>query len=402
MGEWEIKILVTGSHGFVGKNLITTLEAVRDGKDRVHSITGLDDPSKIVIYQYDVNNTAEELDRFCSDCDFVFNFAGVNRPKEQSEFMVGNFGFASILLNTLKKYENNCPVMLSSSEQASLRGRYGDTEYGRSKKAGEELFFAYGKENGVKVLVYRFPNLFGKWCRPNYNSAIATFCHNIANDLPIRVNDPSVQMDIVYIDDLIDEMIRALCGQETRDGAYCVVPVHHETTLGFIADTICSFPEIRLSRGVPDFSNALVGKLYSTWLSYLTPDKFIYDLKMNVDTRGSFTEILRTPDRGQFSVNISKPGITKGNHWHHSKNEKFVVVKGTGLIRLRKIGKDQDGKDYPIIEYKVSGERIQVVDMIPGYTHSIVNLSDTEELVTFMWANECFDPAKPDTFFEEV
>jgi UDP-2-acetamido-2,6-beta-L-arabino-hexul-4-ose reductase len=402
MGEWEIKILVTGSHGFVGKNLITTLEAVRDGKDRVHSITGLDDPSKIVIYQYDVNNTAEELDRFCSDCDFVFNFAGVNRPKEQSEFMVGNFGFASILLNTLKKYENNCPVMLSSSEQASLRGRYGDTEYGRSKKAGEELFFAYGKENGVKVLVYRFPNLFGKWCRPNYNSAIATFCHNIANDLPIRVNDPSVQMDIVYIDDFIDEMIRALCGQETRDGAYCVVPVHHETTLGFIADTICSFPEIRLSRGVPDFSNALVGKLYSTWLSYLTPDKFIYDLKMNVDTRGSFTEILRTPDRGQFSVNISKPGITKGNHWHHSKNEKFVVVKGTGLIRLRKIGKDQDGKDYPIIEYKVSGERIQVVDMIPGYTHSIVNLSDTEELVTFMWANECFDPAKPDTFFEEV
>ena len=402
MGEWEIKILVTGSHGFVGKNLITTLEAVRDGKDRVHSITGLDDPSKIVIYQYDVNNTAEELDRFCSDCDFVFNFAGVNRPKEQSEFMVGNFGFASILLNTLKKYENNCPVMLSSSEQASLRGRYGDTEYGRSKKAGEELFFAYGKENGVKVLVYRFPNLFGKWCRPNYNSAIATFCHNIANDLPIRVNDPSVQMDIVYIDDLIDEMIRALCGQETRDGAYCVVPVHHETTLGFIADTICSFPEIRLSRGVPDFSNALVGKLYSTWLSYLTPDKFIYDLKMNVDTRGSFTEILRTPDRGQFSVNISKPGITKGNHWHHSKNEKFVVVKGTGLIRLRKIGKDQDGKDYPIIEYRVSGERIQVIEMIPGYTHSIVNLSDTEELITFMWANECFDPAKPDTFFEEV
>jgi len=378
------------------------LEAVRDGKDRVHSISGLDDPSKLIIYQYDVNNSTEELERFCSDCDFVFNFAGVNRPNEQSEFMAGNFGFASILLNTLKKHGNNCPVMLSSSEQASLRGRYGDTEYGRSKKAGEELFFAYGQENGVKVLVYRFPNIFGKWCRPNYNSAIATFCHNIANDLPIRVNDPSVQMDVVYIDDLMDEMIRALCGQETRDGAYCIVPVHYEATLGFIADTICSFPEIRLSHGVPDFSNALVSKLYSTWLSYLSPDKFIYDLKMNVDMRGSFTEILRTPDRGQFSVNISKPGITKGNHWHHSKNEKFVVVKGTGLIRLRRIGKDQNGNDYPVIEYRVSGERIQVIEMIPGYTHSIVNLSDTEELITFMWANECFDPAKPDTFFEEV
>lgn len=368
----------------------------------MHKITGLDDPSALIIYQYDVNNSTEELERFCSDCDFVFNFAGVNRPKEQTEYMEGNFGFASTLLNTLKKHENYCPVMLSSSEQASLRGRYGDTEYGRSKKAGEELFFTYARENGVKVLVYRFPNLFGKWCRPNYNSAIATFCHNIANDLPILVNDPSVQMDVVYIDDLIDEMIRALCGQETRDGAYCVVPVHHEATLGFIADTICSFPEIRLSRGVPEFSNALVSKLYSTWLSYLPTDKFIYDLNMNVDLRGSFTEILRTPDRGQFSVNVSNPGITKGNHWHHSKNEKFVVVKGTGLIRLRRIGKDENGNDYPTIEYGVSGECIQVVEMIPGYTHSIVNLSDTEELITFMWANECFDPVKPDTFFNEV
>ncbi|MBQ9079056.1 MAG: NAD-dependent epimerase/dehydratase family protein, partial [Ruminococcus sp.] len=318
-------------------------------------------------------------------------------PKEQSEFMEGNFGFASTLLETLKKYGNKCPVMISSSTQALL-----DNPYGHSKKAGEELLFSYAKETGAKALVYRFPNLFGKLCRPNYNSAIATFCHNIANDLPIQVNDPSVKMTLVYIDDLIDEMIRALSGNETREGDYCKVPVYHETTLGFIADTIRSFPEIRASFGVPSFADPLVSKLYSTFLSYLPADKFIYDLKMNCDDRGSFTEIIRTADRGQFSVNISKPGITKGNHWHHSKNEKFVVVKGEGLIQLRKIGKNDNGEDYPVVEFKVSGEKIQVVEMIPGYTHNIINLSETEDLVTFMWANECFNPEKPDTFFEVV
>ena len=397
-----MKVLVTGAKGFVGKNLIASLEAIRGGKDKTRKIDGLENPATLSVYQYDLGNTQEELARFCKDCDFVFNLAGVNRPKEQSEFMDGNYGFASVLLDTLKNHGNTCPVMLSSSIQASLSGRYVGSEYGKSKRAGEDLFFAYGAETGAKVLVYRFPNLFGKWCRPNYNSAIATFCHNAANGLPIQVSDPAIEMDIAYIDDLIDEMVRALGSEETRDGDYCAVPVHHQTTLGFLADTIRSFPKIRASSGVPDFSDPLTGKLYSTWLSYLPPEKFIYDLKMNVDVRGSFTEILRTPDRGQFSVNISKPGITKGNHWHHSKNEKFVVVKGEGLIRLRKIGVDENGKEYPIVEFKVSGEKIQVVEMIPGYTHSIVNLSDTEELVTFMWANECFDPSKPDTFFEEV
>lgn len=397
-----MKILVTGAKGFVGKNLIATLEAIRDGKDKIHKIAGIDDLSGIKIYQYDIESTYKELEQFCTDCDFVFNLAGVNRPKEQSEFMTGNFGFASTLLDTLKKHKNTCPVMLSSSVQASLEGRYEGSEYGKSKKAGENLFFSYGKETGAKVLVYRFQNLFGKWCRPNYNSAIATFCHNTANDKPIQVNDPSILMDIVYIDDLVDEMIRSLSGVETRSGEYCYVPVHHETSLGFIAETISSFPEIRASLEVPDFSDSLVGKLYATWLSYLPPDKFIYDLKMNIDNRGSFTEILRTIDRGQFSVNISKPSITKGNHWHHSKNEKFVVVKGRGLIRLRKIGLDENGEVYPVMEYNVSGKHIQVIEMIPGYTHSIINLSDTEELVTFMWANECFNPLKPDTYYEEV
>ncbi len=397
-----MKILITGAKGFVGKNLVASLDAIRDGKDRVRKIAGLQNPAELVIYQYDIDSTAEDLDAFCVDCNFVFNLAGVNRPKEQSEFMAGNFGFASTLLDALKKHRNICPVMLSSSIHARLDGRNADSEYGKSKRAGEDLFFAYAKETGAKVLLYRFPNLFGKWCRPNYNSAIATFCHNVANDLPIQINDPSVRMDIVYIDDLVDEMIHALGGEESRDGEYCFVPVHHETTLGFIADTIRSFHEIRASLSVPDFSDPLAGKLYSTWLSYLPPEKFIYDLKMNSDPRGSFTEILRTPDRGQFSVNISKPGITKGNHWHHSKNEKFVVVKGSGLIRLRKVGKDENGNEYPVAEFRVGGEKIQVVEMIPGYTHSIINLSDTEELVTFMWANECFDPQKPDTFFEEV
>lgn len=397
-----MKILVTGANGFVGKNLVAALACICDDKDRFHSIAGLADPAKLEICAYDINSTPQELEDACSDCSFVFNLAGVNRPKEQSEFMTGNFGFAFTLLDTLKKYKNTCPVMLSSSIQASLEGRYAESEYGKSKRAGEDLFFDYSKETGAKVLVYRFANLFGKWCRPNYNSAIATFCNNVANDMPIQVNDPSVQMDIIYIDDLVDEMLRALGGNETKTGSYCTVPVHYETTLGFIASTIKSFPEIRASLGVPDFTDPLVSKLYSTWLSYLPPDKFIYDLKMNCDARGSFTEIIRTADRGQFSVNISKPGITKGNHWHLSKNEKFVVVKGTGLIQLRRIGKDENNADYPVVEFKVSGDNIQVVEMIPGYTHNISNVSETEDLVTFMWANECFSPDRPDTFFEKV
>ncbi len=397
-----MKVLVTGAKGFVGRNLAASLEAIRDGKDKEHGINQLENSAGLMIYEYDIQNTVEDLDRFCADCDFVFNLAGVNRPKDQIEFMAGNFGFASQLLACLKKHKNTAPVILSSSVQASLEGRYAGSEYGKSKRAGEDLFFAYARETGAKVLVYRFPNLYGKWCRPNYNSAIATFCHNVANDMPIQVNDPSVPMDIVHIDDLIDEMIRALNGRETRVGDYCMVPVHDETTLGFIAETIESFPEMRASLGVPDFSSPLVAKLYGTWLSYLPPEKFAYDLKMNVDPRGSFTEILRTPDRGQVSVNISKPGITKGNHWHHGKNEKFVVVSGTGLIRLRKIGKDEKGNDYRVVEFAVGGDHIRVVEMIPGYTHSIVNLSDSDDLVTIMWANECFDPKKPDTYFEEV
>ena len=394
-----MKVLVTGAKGFVGQNLCAALEEIRLGHDRRsdHAV------SDLTVYEYDLGNTPEELNAFCEDCDFVFNLAGVNRPKDNAEFIAGNFCFASTLLDTLKRHGNKCPVMLSSSIQASLTGRYAGSEYGKSKKAGEDLFFRYAGETGAPVLVYRFPNVFGKWCRPNYNSAIATFCYNTANGLPIQVNDPSVPMDIVYIDDVVDEMMRALRG-EANEGAdgYCSVPVHHEASLGFIADTIRSFPALRKSLGVPQLDDPLVRKLYATYLSYLPSEKFIFDLKMNCDTRGSFTEIIRTTDRGQFSVNVSKPGITKGNHWHHSKNEKFVVVKGRALIRLRRIGRQPDGTAYPITEFCVSGDRIQVVEMIPGYTHSIVNLSDTEELVTFMWASEPFDPAKPDTFAEEV
>lgn len=397
-----MKVLITGANGFVGKNLVSSLETIRDGKDKSRIIAGLDEPSKIEIYKYDVDSTPERLEVYCSDCDFVFNLAGVNRPQNNAEFMSGNYDFASILLRTLKKYKNTCPVMLSSSAQASQEGRYAGTEYGRSKRAGEELFFDYAKETGVKVLVYRFPNLFGKWCRPNYNSAIATFCHNTANYLPIQVNDPAVQMDIVYIDDLVDEMVRALGGDESCKGEFCHVPVHYETTLGHLAEMIQSFSGIRGALGVPDSSDPLTNKLYATWLSYLPPESFIYDLKTNADQRGSFTELIRTPDRGQFSVNVSKPGITKGNHWHHSKSEKFIVVKGSALIQLRRIGRDEHGNEYPVIEFNVSSEKLQVVDMIPGYTHNIINLSDTEELVTFIWANECFDSSKPDTYFEEV
>lgn len=388
-----MKILITGAKGFVGRNLCAALEEIRLEHDRRadHEITDL------TVYAYDVDNTLEELDAFCKDCDFVLNLAGVNRPQDPAEFMAGNFGFASTLLDTLKKHGNTCPVMLSSSIQASLTGRYAGSPYGESKKAGEDLFFAYGKEVGAEVLVYRFPNVFGKWCRPNYNSAIATFCHNTANGLPIQVNDPSVQMDVVYIDDVVEELIAAIRGKANkRPDGYCQVPVHHETTLGFIADTICSFPKLRETLAVPQLDDPLTKKLYATWLSYLPKEAFIYDLKMNCDPRGSFTEIIRTADRGQFSVNISKPGITKGNHWHHTKNEKFVVVAGRGLIQLRKIGTDE------VVEFEVSGEKIQVVEMIPGYTHNIINLSETDDLVTFMWANESFDPARPDTFFMEV
>ena len=388
-----MKILITGAKGFVGRNLCAALEEIRVGHDRRpdHEIADL------TVYAYDVDNTLEELDSFCKDCDFVLNLAGVNRPKDPAEFMAGNFGFASTLLDTLKKHGNTCPVMISSSVQASLTGRYAGSPYGESKKAGEDLFFAYGKEVGAEVLVYRFPNVFGKWCRPNYNSAIATFCHNTANGLPIQVNDPTVEMDVVYIDDVVEELIQAVRGHANKQAdGYCAVPVHHETTLGFIADTILSFPKLREELAVPQLDDPLTKKLYATWLSYLPKENFIYDLKMNCDARGSFTEIIRTADRGQFSVNISKPGITKGNHWHHTKNEKFVVVSGHGLIQLRKIGSEE------IVEFEVSGEKIQVVEMIPGYTHNIINLSETEDLVTFMWANEPFDPARPDTFFLEV
>lgn len=389
----KMNILVTGASGFVGKNLLSQLRNIRDGKAKNYAVEG-----DLTLYEYDLGSTPEELDLYCRNADFVFNLAGVNRPQDPAEFMKGNFGFASTLLDTLKKHGNTCPVMISSSIQASL-----DNPYGESKRAGEQLLFDYAEETGAKVLVYRFPNLFGKWCRPNYNSAVATFCNNIANDLPITVNDPSVELHLVYIDDVVDELIGALTGGEHRDGAFCVVPTSHRITLGAIVDLLHSFRRMPETLEAPDTTtDGFVKKLYSTYLSYLPEDRFAYDLKMNTDARGSFTEILRTADRGQFSVNVSKPGITKGQHWHHTKNEKFVVVHGHGLIQLRKVGKDEQGNDYPVVNYEVSGEKIRVVEMIPGYTHNIVNLSDTEDLVTFMWCNECFDPAKPDTYFEPV
>lgn len=389
----KMNILVTGASGFVGKNLLSQLRNIRDGKAKNYAVEG-----DLTLYEYDLGSTPEELDLYCKNADFVFNLAGVNRPQDPAEFMKGNFGFASTLLDTLKKHGNTCPVMISSSIQASL-----DNPYGESKRAGEQLLFDYAEETGAKVLVYRFPNLFGKWCRPNYNSAVATFCNNIANDLPITVNDPSVELHLVYIDDVVDELIGALTGGEHRDGAFCVVPTSHRITLGAIVDLLHTFRRMPETLEVPDTTtDGFVKKLYSTYLSYLPEDRFAYDLKMNTDARGSFTEILRTADRGQFSVNVSKPGITKGQHWHHTKNEKFVVVHGHGLIQLRKVGKDENGNDYPVVNYEVSGEKIRVVEMIPGYTHNIVNLSDTEDLVTFMWCNECFDPAKPDTYFEPV
>ena len=381
-----MNILVTGAKGFVGRNLVSQLHNIQSGKAKNYGVF-----SDMQVFEYDVDSDPCELDVYCKRADFVFNLAGVNRPKDQAEFMQGNFGFASALLDTLKKYNNSCPVMISSSTQAAL-----DNPYGESKRAGENLLFDYARETGARVLVYRFPNVFGKWCRPNYNSAVATFCNNIAHNLPIQVNDPSVMLHLVYVDDVVDELIAALSGNEHREGDYCVVPIVHTVTLGKIVDLLYSFREMSGNLQVPDLGDPFTKKLYSTYLSYFPKDKFSYPLKMNVDSRGSFTEIIRTPDRGQFSVNISKPGITKGQHWHHTKNEKFVVVSGHGLIQLRKIGTDE------VLNSEVNGDKIEVVEMIPGYTHNIINLSDTEDLVTFMWCNECFDPARPDTFFEEV
>lgn len=386
-------ILITGAKGFVGKNLVENLKNIRDGKDRVHKLL-----SDLEILEYDINNTEAELEEFCKRADFIFNLAGVNRPKDNSEFMKGNFGFGEKILNLLKKYKNNCPVMLSSSVQATLEGRYAGSEYGKSKLAGEELFKTYGKETGARVLIYRFPNLFGKWCRPNYNSAVATFCNNIANNLPIQVNDISTELELVYIDDLVEELLKAVNGNETKDEkGYCYVPEVHHVTLGEIVDLLYEFKESRKNLFIPNMTEGSFSKkLYSTYISYLNPKDFSYSLKMNEDNRGSFTEIVKSIDRGQVSINISKPGITKGQHWHNTKNEKFLVVAGEGIIQLRKIGTDE------IVEYIVNGKEMTVVDMIPGYTHNIINTSETENLVTVMWCNECFNPEKPDTYFEEV
>ena len=399
-----MNILITGAAGFVGKNLAAALQCLKNGTDRTRPNLSVG-----TLYLYDIDSPAELLEEGCKNADFVFNLAGVNRPQNQEEFMQGNFGFASTLLDTLKKYHNTCPVMLSSSIQATLVGRYADGAYGKSKKAGEELFFHYAAETGAKVLVYRFPNLFGKWCRPNYNSAIATFCNNIACDLPITVSDPAVQLELLYIDDLVDEMLDALEGKEhhcefegvdtvlQNDGRYCAAPVSHKVTLGEIVELLYQFKAQSQTLMMPEIPNgSFAKKLYSTFLSYLPAEKAVFDLKMNEDARGSFTELLKTEKCGQFSVNISKPGITKGQHWHHTKWEFFIVVSGTGLIQMRKIGTDQ------VLEYRVSGERIQAVHMLPGYTHNIINLSETQDLITVMWANECFDPQKPDTFFEVV
>jgi len=398
-----MRILVTGAKGFVGRNLCAQLNNIRDGKARNYGVAVED------VYEYDLDSTPEQLDVWCKDADFVFNLAGVNRPQNQEEFMAGNFGFASTLLDTLKKHGNTCPVMLSSSQQASLTGRFGNSEYGRSKKAGEDLFLKYGEDTGSKVLVYRFPNLFGKWCRPNYNSAVATFCNAVANDLPYTVNDPSVELELLYIDDLVDEMIACLKGEEHRcefdglgvfplkDGRYCYVPTTHKATLGEIVDLLHKFEDQRKTLIVPEIpAGSFAKKLYSTFLSYLPKEKVAFPLKTNVDERGSFTELIKTLGNGQFSVNISKPGVTKGQHWHNTKWEFFIVVSGKALIQERKIGTDE------VLNFEVSGEEIKAVHMLPGYTHNIINLSETEPLITLMWANEIFDPNRPDTYFEPV
>ena len=436
-----MKILVTGAKGFVGKNLCAQLNNIKDGRCVIPGLTG----NLEAVYEYDIDSTVEVLDRYCTDCDFVFNLAGVNRPQTPDEFMQGNFGFASLLLDTLKKHGNTCPVMISSSIQATLAGRFGTSEYGKSKKAGEELMFEYEKETGAKVLVYRFPNLFGKWCRPNYNSAVATFCHNIANDLPIQVNDRSVEMELLYIDDLVDEMISALAGNEHRcdydgmsvipsdppvipsdppvipsdspvipsdspvipseaegrveksHGRYCYCPITHKITLGEIVDLIYTFADQPKTLMIPEIpENSFAKKLYSTYLSYLPKEKVSFPLKMNVDDRGSFTELIHTLNCGQVSINISKPGITKGQHWHNTKWEFFIVVSGHGLIQQRRFGSDE------VLNFEVSGDKIEAVHMLPGYTHNIINLSDTENLVTVMYCNEIFNPDNPDTYFEPV
>ena len=399
-----MNILVTGAKGFVGKNLCALLRTIADGKNRTYGNIAITE-----IFEYDIDSKPEELEEYCQKADFVFNLAGVNRPQTSEEFMQGNFGFASTLLDTLKHHNNSCPVMLSSSIQATLIGRYGEGEYGKSKRAGEELFFDYGRETGAKVLVYRFPNLFGKWCRPNYNSAVATFCNNIANDLPIMVNDRSTLLELLYIDDLMDEMVAALKGEEhhcefdgidtvlTEDGRYCAAPVTHKVTLGEIVDLLNEFHEQPKSLTIPEIpAGSFAKKLYSTYLSYLPKEKVAFPLKMNEDNRGSFTELLRSTNCGQVSINISKPGITKGEHWHNTKWEFFIVVSGRGLIQMRRIGSDE------VLEFEVSGDKIEAVHMLPGYTHNIINLSDTENLVTVMWANESFDPNRADTFFEKV
>ena len=398
-----MKILVTGAKGFVGKNLCAQLNNIKEGKAKCYGDLVVDE-----VFEYDIDSTSEQLEYYCQQADFVFNLAGVNRPRNQEEFMKGNFGFASILLDTLKKYENKATVMLSSSAQASLTGRFGNSEYGRSKKAGEELFWEYSKETGAKVLVYRFPNLYGKWCKPNYNSAVATFCNNIANDLPITVNDPSVELELLYVDDLVEEMILALKGQEHHcefegleilpsvEGRFCYTPVTHKVTLGEIVELLYKFKEMPKTLLIPEIpADSFAKKLYSTFLSYLPKEKAIFDLKMNVDERGSFTELVHTINCGQVSVNISKPGIIKGQHWHHTKWEQFIVVSGHGLIQLR----NESDPNAEVLNYEVSGTKIQSVIMLPGYTHNIVNLSDTEDLVTVMYCNEVFDPNRPDTFF---
>lgn len=399
-----MKVLVTGAKGFVGRNLCAQLNNILTGKAKCYGDLTIEG-----VYEYDIDSTLEQLDAYCADCDFVFNLAGVNRPQNQEEFMQGNFGFASTLLDTLKKHHNNCPVMISSSIQATLAGRFGTSEYGKSKKAGEELMFQYGEETGSKVLVYRFPNLFGKWCRPNYNSAVATFCNNIANDLPITVNDPAVELELLYIDDLVEEMIAALKGEEhrcefdgvetvlTENGRYCAAPVTHKVTLGEIVDLLEQFKNQPATQVIPEIpAGSFAKKLWSTYLSYLPKEKVSFPLKMNVDPRGSFTELLRSKNCGQVSINISKPGITKGQHWHNTKWEFFIVVAGHGLIQERKVGTDE------VIEFEVNGDKIEAVHMLPGYTHNIINLSDTEDLVTVMWANESFDPNRPDTYFDPV
>lgn len=401
-----MKILVTGAKGFVGKNLCAQLNNIRTGKAKCYGNLVIDE-----VFEYDIDSTPDQLDSWCRECDFVFNLAGVNRPQNPKEFMEGNFGFATVLLNNLKKHNNNCPVMISSSIQATLAGRFGTSEYGKSKKAGEELMFQYGEETGAKVLVYRFPNLYGKWCRPNYNSAVATFCNNIANDLPITVNDPNVDMELLYIDDLVEEMICALKGEKhycefdgvetilTPDGRYCAAPVTHHVKLGYIVELLHQFRDMPETLMIPEIpADSFAKRLYSTYLSYLPKDKAIFDLKMNVDNRGSFTELVHTLNCGQVSINISKPGITKGEHWHNTKWEQFIVVSGHGLIQLR----NENDPNAEIIEYEVSGDKIQSVIMLPGYTHNIINLSDTQDLVTVMYCNEIFNPERPDTFFDKV